>query len=148
MQKVSKRLQTVLKLARLRQDQAAEKLGDALTSARAQDLQMQQLQDFQQDYRNRFSQLGSDDPLSASRLQNFQRFYGNLEQALETQQQRLELAGIQRDQARSHWQKQYARTKNMQSLIERKEQDELREEDGKVQREQDDRPVKAPSWDS
>ena len=142
--KTSQRLQTVLKLARLRQQLAAEQLGAMIQNADAQQQQAEQLKHYQLDYGAHLKALGASGA-SAGQLVNYQRFMDNLEQAVVTQQQRVVLARDQREQARNRWQQQYAREKNMEALVERKQQQELRVADNRLQREQDDRrPVDPP----
>ncbi|WP_101759368.1 flagellar export protein FliJ [Oceanicoccus sp. KOV_DT_Chl] len=137
-EKPSKRLQTVLRLAKLKEQQAAEKLANAIRLVQAQKAQLQQLDQYKAEYGNQFQQSVAQQ-LNVAKLANFQRFYHNLEQVGETQQERQVLAEQQQDQARALWQQQYSRHKNMQSLIERKQHQEQASEDKKLQREQDDR---------
>jgi flagellar protein FliJ len=137
MKKPSQRLQTVLKLARLRQQRAAEQLGKTVQNVEAQQQQVQQLQQYQEDYSQSFKQYGSA-PVSAAQLANYQRFFTDLEQVTETQQQRMVLAGDQQAKARERWQQQYSREKNLQKLVARKEQQEQQQADNKLQRELDD----------
>lgn len=143
MVKSSKRLQTVLKLAQLRQQRAAEQLGVMTRNAQAQQQQAEQLKHYQLDYNEHFKTLALQ-VTNAGQLRNFQGFYRNLEQVIDTQGERVILASNQREAARAKWQQLYAREKNMQSLIARKLAGEALEEDKKQQREQDDRPRRQP----
>ena len=137
-QKTSHRLQTVLKLARLRQQLAAEQLGSMIQQADAQQQQVEQLKHYQLDYGEHLKVLGAKGA-SAGQLVNSQHFMDNLEQAVVTQQQRAVLAQDQREQARSHWQQQYSREKNMEALVERRQREEQLAVENRDQREQDDR---------
>lgn len=139
MQKPSKRLETVLMLAKLRQQRAAEQLGQMIRNADNQQQQAEQLKHYQLDYGEHFKSLQGQ-AQSAGQLINYHRFFGNLDQAIESQQQRSVLAGDQCDVARRQWQQLYSREKNMESLIERKQQEEERELEDKLQQVQDDRP--------
>lgn len=140
-EKTSKRLQIVLQLAKLKERQAAEKLASSIREVEAQQQQLEQLEQYKIEYGEQF-QRRIDQSVSASQLSNFQNFYNNLEQVGDTQQERQVLVSQQRDQARRQWQQQYSRQKNMETLIERKYQEEQLELDNQVQREQDDRPPK------
>lgn len=133
----SQRLATVLKLARLREQQAALKLADLLRDVQASKQQQLQLQRYQVEYSQQFKQRSS--ALSAAELVNFQQFYAGLEQASETQQQRTVLADSQLQQARSEWQQLHGREKNIQTLINRKQQQEQLQRDNREQRQLDDR---------
>ena len=143
MAKPSERLKTVLRLAQLRQQQAAEQLGELTRNAEAQALQADQLKHYQLEYAQQFRDLGSGG-VSAARLRNFQGFYGNLEQVIDTQGERVVLARNQQEAARQRWQQQYAREKNLQSLVERKAFEEQLQVEKKLQRLLDDRPRRAP----
>ncbi len=139
MPKPSERLQTVLRLAQLREQAAAERLGEATRQLQTHAQQADQLRDYQQEYVRDFQQRGGQ-PVSARQLSNYQHFYRNLEQAVDTQTERVALIQSQRDNAREEWTRQYARQKNLEKLIQRKAAEEQREEEKKLQREQDDRP--------
>ncbi len=136
-QRASHRLKTVLKLAQLRERQAASRLAESVRNTKLNSQQGQQLQQYKNEYCEQFKAL-ENTQASAADLANYQRFYGNLQGAGETQQERLALAISQEEQARLQWQQQYARQKNMQSLIERKAKLEQRDVDNKLQRQQDD----------
>lgn len=133
----SQRLSTVLKLARLREQQAALKLADTIRNVQASKQQQQQLQNYKTEYSQHFKQRSSGQ--SASELANFQRFYAGLEQASDTQQQRTVLADNQLEQARSEWQRLHGREQNLQTLIANKQQQEDRQRDNREQRQLDDR---------
>ena len=145
MKKSSERLKTVLKLAKLRETLAAEKLAETIRNVNSQQQQGQQLQGFQKEYQKQFSAVAASG-VSALTLMNYQCFYGSLEQAVEVQLQRLELSGSQRDQARADWQQYYSRQKNMEKLVDRKVTEEEQELEKKIQREQDDRGPSSPGF--
>jgi flagellar FliJ protein len=136
--KTSKRLKVVQRLAELRQQQAAEKLGQAVNEALSGQQQAEQLKSYQQEYSEQFKSSGAQG-LSPMQLANYSRFFINLENAGKIQQERNTLIEDRLTQARLGWQKQYARQVNLESLIDKKSQQEQREEDNKQQREQDDR---------
>lgn len=138
--KASKRLKIVLKLAQMKQQQAAEQLAKSQRQADSIQQQSQQLKDYQYDYNDRFSALANSD-VSAAQLANYQRFYGSLEDAVFNQQQQLNVADSQLERARQYWQAEYAREQNMLSLIERKQSEEQLSEEKLLQKEQDARLV-------
>ncbi len=133
----SQRLKIVLKLARLRERQAAFGLAESVRNAERNVQQGQQLQQYKDEYREQFKSLAQTQA-NAADLENYQRFYGNLQDTGDTQQERVALAAAQQEQARIKWQQQYARQKNIQSLIARRVKLEQRDADNKLQREQDD----------
>lgn len=133
----SQRLKIVLKLARLRERQTAFGLAESVRNAERNVQQGQQLQQYKDEYREQFKSLAQTQA-NAADLENYQRFYGNLQDTGDTQQERVALAAAQQEQARIKWQQQYARQKNIQSLIARRVKLEQRDADNKLQREQDD----------
>ena len=137
MTKTSQRLQTVLRLAELKQQRAAEKLAVSIRNVNAQRQQARQIQDYQLEYAQRFQSSGGLG-LNPAQLQNYQRFFSNLDSASRTQQQRCTLADAQQDQAREQWQQQYARQTSLQNLIEKKQHEETIAADKQEQRQQDD----------
>lgn len=145
-QKPSKRLQVVLKLARLREQRAAEELAQAIKKQTAQQQQQRQLQEYVRDYSDRSALLGERE-LQAAQLSNFQQFYAQLDSALDTQRQQLCLLEQQTESARQQWQQQYLRQKNLDALIEKKRLLEERALENKLQREQDDRPLRKMNSD-
>lgn len=139
MEKRSRRLQTVLKLARIKQQQAAGRLGELTQAALAHADQEQQLKSYQSDYAEQFKSSAARGSAPAL-LRNFQGFYTQLEQAVETQQERVVLARDQRESARQEWQRLYARENTLENLVDRFASEEDIAEEKKLQREQDDRP--------
>ena len=136
--KPSERLETVLKLAKIKEQAAAVKLADNLRNVESHRQQEKQLQQYKDDYHQQFSQQGGE-VKSAADLLNFQRFYNSLEEAELTQKQRTVLAKDQCELAQAEWQLQYGKEKNMQSLVERKQQKEMLDEEKKDQARLDDR---------
>ncbi|MGK0440689.1 MAG: flagellar FliJ protein [Pseudohongiellaceae bacterium] len=136
--KTSERLHVVLKLAQIKQQQAAERLAEASRAVENNKQQGQQLRVYQREYNNHFHSY-EQAPVNSQQMRNYQRFYNNLEEAVYTQDQRSDVAEQQLEFHRSHWQKCYGREKNMASLIDRKCAEEGRKQEGKIQREMDDR---------
>jgi flagellar protein FliJ len=143
MQKPSKRLKTVLKLAQLKQKQTAERLGKSQQAFEAQIQQAQQLESYQTQYNHQFNS-DVNRPVSALQISNYMQFFNSLGGAVEVQYQRKQQAESQLDLAREQWQQSYAREQNMQSLIEKKEREEAKDDENKLQRMLDDRTVFKP----
>ena len=134
----SDRLKVVLKLAQIRQQQAAEKLADATRALETHRQQGQQLRSYQDEYNKHFHSY-EQATKSPQQMRNYQRFYGDLEEAVYTQDQRSEVSAQQLEYHRNQWQKTYGREKNMQSLVDRKRSEEEKTLEDKLQRELDDR---------
>lgn len=136
--KSSERLQVVLRLAQIKQRQAAERLAEAARSLAAHRQQAQQLQDYQGEYNQKFHQL-SQQQMNSLELRNYQRFYNNLDEAIDTQHRRSDVCAEQLEFHRKHWQKEYGREKNMEKLIGQKQRLEEKQLESKLQRVLDDR---------
>lgn len=133
----SRRLQIVLTLAALKKQQAAEHLASVQREMQSLKEQEQQLHGYQQDYNEQFKQMTVN--ANAAQLVNYQRFFSQLDTAIDSQQQRVCLSESQQENARVQWQQQYAREKNLGSLIEKIQKQEEQTEDKNTQRELDDR---------
>jgi flagellar protein FliJ len=136
--KPSQRLQVVLKLAQIKQKQAAERLAEATRTLENNKQQGQQLRVYQREYNNHFHSYEKS-AVSPQQMRNYQRFYGDLEEAVYTQDQRSDVSAKQFEFHRRHWQTCYGREKNMESLIDRKRFEEDKSLESTVQREIDDR---------
>ncbi|WP_339673706.1 flagellar export protein FliJ [Dasania marina] len=136
--KPSQRLQVVLKLAHIKQQQAADKLAQASAALQRNRSQGEQLQTYQGEYNRHFHSF-EQQPVSSQQMRNYQRFYNSLEEAVYTQAQRSAVSETQYEHHRLNWQKAYASEKNMEKLVLRKQQQETKTEDVKLQRELDDR---------
>ena len=136
--KSSERLKLVLKLAQIKQQQAADRLAEASRSLEGSKQQEKDLLHYQQEY-NRHFQYFEQQLVSPMQMRNYQRFYGGLEEAVYTQGQRIEVSERNVEFHRKHWQKEYHREKNMQKLIERKQCLEDKLSENKLQKALDDR---------
>lgn len=136
--KSSERLQTLLKLAAMREQAAARQL--ALSSERLQQaqLQSQQLQQYEQDYQHRYVEL-SGTAVSRNFLLNYQGFFHQLETAQTQQTHAIELRAGDREQARLRWLEQHARRRLLSRVREQRLASEALSAEKKVQRELDDR---------
>ena len=130
-------MQTVLKLAKLREQAAAIKLAENIRNVEQHQQQQQQIKQYQHEYARQLQQPAQHK--TAGQLDNLLRFFGNLEQAADIQQQRSVIATEQLLKAKSQWQQLHGREKNMQVLIEKKQSQEARHEDSRLQRQLDDR---------
>jgi len=138
MKRVSKRLEIVKRLAELKQQRAAEALGQAINHAQAQQQQKLMLEEYQRDYGSRFKSEGAQG-VNAFSLLNYRQFFTNLDNASGVQSERIQLSEQQLANRRQEWQGAYGRQITLENLIERKKLAEDIEEEKKEQAEQDDR---------
>ena len=129
----SRRLEVVLSLEERKEQEALERMGEARKLAEQQREQVQNLNRYQQEYRDqiRNSQQGV---VQVSRLQAWQAFIAQLDQVIRQQQKQLEQAE-QVFEARKHeWQQAWERRRGMEKYIETCRQQEQREQDLREQK--------------
>lgn len=129
----SRRLAVVLTLEERKEQEALEKLGEARQQVEAQQQQIDDLNRYQQEYRDqiRSNQHGV---VSVTRLQAWQAFISQLDQVLRQQQKQLDLLQQKLDEARRQWQIAWERRRGMEKYIETCRQQEQREQDLKEQK--------------
>ncbi|GBO83088.1 flagellar export protein FliJ [Marinobacter salsuginis] len=129
----SRRLEVVLSLEERKEQEALERMGEARKLAEQQREQVQNLNRYQQEYRDqiRNSQQGV---VQVSRLQAWQAFIAQLDQVIRQQQKQLEQAE-QVFEARKHeWQQAWERRRGMEKYIETCRQQEQKEQDLREQK--------------
>lgn len=129
----SRRLAVVLTLEERKEQEALEKLGEARQQVEAQQQQIDDLNRYQQEYRDqiRSNQRGV---VSVTRLQAWQAFISQLDLVLRQQQKQLDLLQQKLDEARRQWQMAWERRRGMEKYIETCRQQEQREQDLKEQK--------------
>lgn len=129
----SRRLAVVLTLEERKEQEALEKMGEARRQVEAQQQQINDLDRYQQEYRDqiRSNQQGV---VSATRLQAWQAFISQLDQVLRQQHRQLELLEQRLEEARREWQAAWERRRGMEKYIESCRLQEQRERDLKEQK--------------
>lgn len=136
--KGSERLQTLLKLAAMREQAAARQLAQSNERLLQAQQQSQQLQQYERDYQQRYLE-GSTAPVSRDFLLNYQGFFRQLEAAQLQQHRAITLREGDREQARLRWLEQYMKRRLLTRLREQRLANEALVAEKKVQRELDDR---------
>lgn len=136
--KASQRLQVLLRLAEMREQNAARRL--ASDSERAQQAREQgrQLALYEQDYQQGFIERGPDQPLNRQSLLNYQGFFRQLEHVQTQQQKTIEQRDREREAARLQWVEQYSKRQLLIKIRERRLAQEQLKADKKLQAEIDD----------
>ena len=137
--KSSQRLQALLKLAQLKEQQAARQLGEANGRLEQAQRQSSQLVQYRDEYQGQYLERTGGQSFSRRDLLNYQGFFQQLEHVQEQQQRVIEQRDGERDQARDAWLDLYSRRLLLQRVRERRLQREQQEADKKQQRELDDR---------
>lgn len=133
----SKRLDVVRTLEERREKTALEQLATARQFWQDQQQRLQELRRYQADYREqmRNSQQGT---VTVTRLQGWQAFIAQIDQAIARQELKLQRAQEQLDKSRAAWQQAYERRRGMEKYIARCRDQEQREQDAREQKQMDD----------
>lgn len=129
----SRRLAVVLTLEERKEQEALEKLGEARKQVDAQQQQIDDLNRYQQEYRDhiRRNQQGV---VSVSRLQAWQAFVTQLDQVLHQQHKQMDALQHRFEEARKQWQAAWERRRGMEKYIESCRLQEQREQDLREQK--------------
>lgn len=129
----SRRLAVVLTLEERKEQEALEKLGEARKQVEAQQQQIDDLNRYQQEYRDhiRRNQQGV---VSVSRLQAWQAFVTQLDQVLHQQHKQMDALQHRFEEARKLWQAAWERRRGMEKYIESCRLQEQREQDLREQK--------------
>lgn len=129
----SRRLAVVLSLEERREQEALERLGEARTLMEQQREQVDNLNRYQQEYRDqiRSSQRGV---VQVARLQAWQAFIAQLDQVIRQQSRQLEQAEKVFEARRQEWQRAWERKRGMEKYIETCRCQEQREQDLREQK--------------
>lgn len=136
--KPSDRLKVLLRLAEMKEQNAARRL--AADSERLQQAQEQgrQLALYEKDYQQGYVDRGAQ-ALTRQNLLNYQGFFRQLEQVQTQQQRTIEHRDHEREAARQQWVEQYSRRKLLMQIRERRLAVEQMKAEKKFQAELDDR---------
>lgn len=144
--KRSERLKSLLKLAQMREDNAARTLAassDRLAQAQTQSQQLSQYSaEYQQQYVQRTQQA-----LTVRDLRNYQGFFRQLDTVQAQQHLLIEQRDGEREQARQQWLQLYQRRRVLDDIRERARIQEEAARERKLQAEFDDRAARAPRRD-
>ncbi len=130
-------LDTLLDLASTDTDNAAKRLGDALSASRSAEEKLEMLQQYRDEYQSRFN-ASLAQGLTASGYRNFQLFLGKLDQAIAGQQQIVQDAQRRISRERGTWQACERKRKSYDLLSTRAEQTELKKEGKRDQKAMDE----------
>ena len=133
----SRRLEVVLTLEQRKEKDALEQMGEARKLVDQQRQQIDDLNNYQQEYRNqiRSAQHGV---VPVVRLQAWQAFIAQLDQVIVQQQIQLEQLEQVYEARRREWQQAWERRRGMEKYIESCQQQEQRERDLQEQKQSDE----------
>jgi len=131
-------LQAAVQVAQSREDMAAKLLAEFQQRIIEQQTRLQQLLLFRGEYATQFQNEGCGG-ISPRRFQNYAAFLNNLDQGITQSRQQLERLQQELQHKRQVWVQTHARTKALEEVIERDRKVQLRREDHREQRDNDER---------
>lgn len=138
-QKSSKRLQTLLRLAEMKEQAAVRQLGATIERLHQAQQQSEQLTAYEQDYRERYVDQGGAQPVNRQFLMNFSGFFRQLENAQTQQGNMIMRREHEREIARKHWIELHAKRRLLANVRQRRLLSEMLAAEKKLQLEIDDR---------
>ena len=133
----ARRLQVVLDLTEREEQQALSQWGALQQKLAAEQEQRQQLLTYSLEYQQKIS-APSSTAVSAGQIHNTIGFMGQIEQAINAQQQQIALLQKQTDNARQHYLALHGKVKALQELIERLELEAAQVADKEAQKQSDE----------
>jgi len=140
--KKSQRLQVVVELYSRQEQEALLALGRSQQKYQDLQTQLEQLQRYRQEYQTNFTQQ-QNTGMSIGKLLEFRAFADKLDKALSGQQTALSLQEQEVIRVRQDWQGCHQRTKSLQKVCELALAEEMRAENRREQREQDERATRS-----
>ncbi|ALP52677.1 hypothetical protein Tel_05665 [Candidatus Tenderia electrophaga] len=134
----SRRFEPIADLARNSEREAAKALGQALQQLEAHQAQLQQLIDYQAEYRRRLSDSASQG-MNAQALNEYREFVAKLAQAIDRQERVVEQLRRELEDSKRYWFAKRGHSKALDMVLERYIKSERRALEKKEQRDHDDR---------
>lgn len=134
----SKRFKPIQKLAEKKERDAASAFGKTLRDQDAAQKQLDDLRQYRQEYESNFSSMMRNG-MGGNQLHEYQAFIAHLDKAIEQQKQILAQLKDVCSESKEAWQNTYTRSRAMGSVVERLEEEEVREQERQEQKLADDR---------
>ncbi len=133
-----KRFQQLEKMAEHACDKAGRELGQAQDNHSKEQAQLEQLTGFFDEYRQRFDNAGANG-MNARQLGDFRTFFGQLDNAIESQRNTLVDLGAKVTERQAEWVNKHQRTQSLSQAVEQVEKEQLLQRNKREQKELDDR---------
>ena len=131
-------LQPVATIAKAHEQNAARQMGDMLRQVEAQQLQLETLMSYRDDYLKNYSSA-SRTGLSAAQLRDYQVFIQRLDSAIVQQREQVVQSRHECEQSRAYWQSKHHHSEMISKVVDTRNQQEINFKNSCEQREQDDR---------
>lgn len=129
----SERLKVVLDLEQRKEDEALDVMNRARQQVQHHQQQLESLRQYQADYRDQMRQ-GQQGVVTVSRLQGWQAFIAQLDQAILAEEKQVQRAVMSFEKARDAWREAYERKQGMVRHIEACRAQEQRDQDKREQK--------------
>jgi len=136
--KNSRGLKPVASIAKAHERNAARLMGEMLSQAEAQKLQLETLMTYRKDYIDNFSNV-SRVGLSAIQMQDYQVFISRLDTAIDQQKEQVVQSRRECEQSRDYWRSKYNHSEMISKVVESRVLQEEKIKNSKEQKEADDR---------
>lgn len=144
--KRSQRLQTIIDLHSRQETDALQVLGRCRQQLEAQQAQLQQLQNYQQEYLGKLMER-QQTGMNVSQLLEFRAFADKLDKAIDGQRQAVTRHESDVQRAQTKWEECHQRTKSLQKLGELAVAEEVKIDNRREQSEQDARAARSSRKD-
>lgn len=142
-----KRLDSIIKLAEQKKLDAGLDLVSARTQQSLELQQLEQLQEFYDEYSRRFEQAASVG-MNARQLNDYRTFLQNLEGAIQQKSHQLMEADNHVEKRRHEWVDKHLRSENLANFSDQLSRQKLIKNNRREQKEADDRPLSKPPYPS
>lgn len=139
--KQSKRLEPICYFNKKKEDEAAKELAKVAQEISAQKQRLFDLENYRVEYGKQINHVGGEG-LSATQWRDFQRFLANLSNVIEQQKSAISTLEQDFEQKKRQWLAARSRTKALETVKNRYNQQELMADEKQLQKEIDDRGVK------
>ena len=133
-----KRFKQLEKMAEHACDKAGRELGEARDSHSKEQVQLEQLTGYFDEYSQRFDSAGASG-MNARQLGDFRAFFGQLDQAIESQRKTLVDLGARVTERQSMWVEKHQRTRSLSQALVQVEKEQLVQRNKREQKELDER---------
>jgi len=137
--KSSKKLQPIANLAKQNERGAARDHGNVLRALQQQEDQLDELISYRNEYINTFNNAGANG-ISVIQYQDYSLFLHRLDDAIKQQQQIVNNSRANCDQSKSKWLDKRNHSKMVNKVVEKRQQNESKQQDKREQRELESQP--------
>ena len=134
----SKRFKPVLRVAESHERKAAHQFGDSQRYMQEQEAKLEELRQYHREYLERFD-TASRNGISAGQLREYQAFLAKLELAIKEQEAIVQASEQNRSVKKEAWQQKHIRSKVLDKVMQRYQEEERRAEEKREQKELDEK---------